>query len=331
MCWSESIKNFISKTLVLKKIYLDWADLQNFLEGKFSQELNDLIESNYLVISPQHFVELFAGKDQNKVRSRLKRLNTIKNRLYIRISNGLDVYEPLKWISDHVVSMDLDTIFFQKTYFMSISSDTKVRYKPDDLLQFYEEYLNDPTMPETFEHWRKQSLYQATVLANDRRLVDRLGKQNSHEAMIATKLKEKMFLTFGEALFGTLLLTDQYPTSFKINPLTRQVLVNGSPLNESAMKEIMPYLSLFNEATLAKGHKFAGQQLGSNSFQKNASDLGDAIHFSAMPLVDVFTCDTTFYQRLTTCPNFSKYAHKVFAQSNPEFESKIVAILRAEP
>lgn len=311
-----------------KKIYLDWSDLQNFLDGGFSQEFRSAILDNYLILSSQHLVELFSGQNEEKVRGRIASLDAIKDKWWLTISNELDVYEALSWISENIFSLNLEDLFFKKTYFLSVRNNSEARHRQDKMLPFYDECRSDPDMKASFQYWRDQSLRVARILAIDRRQITANQREVLHEKMLAQRLKSKRFTVLGEAFFVALLLTNKLSTDFNFFPDRHEVEFQGQILTNETLSEIMPYTSLFEELALLKGHSFAGQKLSSKRFEGHASDMGDMIHLTAMPLVDVFTCDAYLFKHLQGCATFSRYQDKVFTKSDPEFESRIINILK---
>lgn len=272
-------------------------------------------------------MECFAG-DPIKVRLRTKRLNEIKNKKYISLADRLAVYEPLLWFKNNVLDIDLDNVFFAPTYFQTVSSSIEAKKRPDDIESFYDECLQDPSMPPFQQEIRQESLNSAVRLGNDRRMIARQKAENKHKEIVSQRLKVNMFLTFGEAIFAILFLTGRPPIKLKAFPKKFEYTIGPYRIGSRELKAIMGFEELMNELNAAKGHKFSKQDYGSRKFQKHGSTMGDSIHLSVMPLVDIFTCDGAFYQLLETCPSFNRYRYKTLTASSPDFRDRIRLMLK---
>ncbi len=175
---------------------------------------------------------------------------------------------------------------------------------------------------------RQESLNSAVRLGNDRRMISRQKAEDKHKEIVSQRLNENMFLTFGEAIFAILLLTGRTPANFRAFPESLEYLIGNKRIGAHELKAIMGFEGLVNELNAAKGHKFSKQDYSSRKFQRHASTMGDSIHFTVMPLVDLFTCDSGFFQFLNTCPSFERYRHKVLTSSSQSFFERAASILQ---
>jgi hypothetical protein len=158
----------------MKKIYLDWCDLQRFLDGEFRTDTNKLISENILLISMSHLYDLSRGATIDKKVERAKKLDKVVNKIFLVESDILQSYEVAKEIEKFTFTNLLDSSVIHKDRLYKIlgkikdTSDQTSLQENDSIERFVSELHGENDASVAIQNMWEQSQQSAEILYHRR-------------------------------------------------------------------------------------------------------------------------------------------------------------------